>query len=91
MASIIGANPNYDYLLDPQQERPAGFCQICGREVYAEGEELCVECREAGFEPLVKTTRTAFIVTASTPLLRGLIAFLERGNYNFKEVDPKDV
>lgn len=78
-------------MTDPQQQPPAGWCQLCRSEVWAEGEDLCVKCKKAGFEPLVKTTRTAFIVTASTPLLRGLRAFLERGDYNFKEVDPKDV
>ena len=44
--AIIGIDPDYDYLFDPQQARPVGFCEICGREIYAEGENLCSRCRE---------------------------------------------
>jgi hypothetical protein len=34
------------YMMDPQQEAPAGWCPQCGREIWAEGEELCTRCRE---------------------------------------------
>jgi hypothetical protein len=43
--SLIGINPDYDYLYDRQQDKPAGFCQ-CGREIYAEGDEFCFWCME---------------------------------------------
>ena len=46
---MIGVNPDYDYLFDPQQARPAGFCHICGREIYGEGRELCDECEEVEY------------------------------------------
>lgn len=32
--------------MDPQQFPPAGWCPICGAEIYAEGENLCEKCRE---------------------------------------------
>jgi hypothetical protein len=42
----IGVNPDYDYLLDPQQARVFGFCEQCGGEIYKAGERLCYDCRE---------------------------------------------
>lgn len=42
---MVGINPDYDYLFDPQQRCPVGFCSVCGREIYEYGEELCEECR----------------------------------------------
>ena len=44
MSKIIGINPGYDYLFDPQQAEPVGFCPICGGEIYCEGKERCAFC-----------------------------------------------
>ena len=44
--SLIGINPNYDFLYDRQQDKPAGFCPVCGREIYNAGNELCYWCLE---------------------------------------------
>ena len=46
----IGINPDMDYLLDPQMAVPAGFCEHCGGEIYAPGENLCDECKEENYE-----------------------------------------
>ena len=46
MARGIGINTDYDYLLDPQMAKPAGFCEKCGGEIYTPGERLCYDCRE---------------------------------------------
>lgn len=43
---MIGIDPDCDILYDPQQSRPAGWCPVCGREIYAEGENLCTRCKE---------------------------------------------
>jgi hypothetical protein len=43
---IIGINPDYDYLFDPQQAPTYGYCEKCGADIYARGETLCAECRE---------------------------------------------
>ena len=46
----IGVNPDYDYLLDPQQAKAYGICERCGRrEIYAPGESLCYWCREVSY------------------------------------------
>ena len=42
----VGIDPDLDYLYDQQQQRPAGWCPICKREIYAEGENLCTKCKE---------------------------------------------
>lgn len=42
---IIGINPDFDYLYDPQQAPVIGWCE-CGREIYRYGEEKCQRCRE---------------------------------------------
>ena len=44
--AIIGIDPDYDYLFDPQQAVPVCYCPICGREIYAEGREICEHCEE---------------------------------------------
>lgn len=36
----------YVYMMDSQQIPPAGWCPICGCEIYAEGENLCSRCRK---------------------------------------------
>lgn len=36
MAKGIGFNPDFDYLLDPQQIQPTGFCERCGGEIYGD-------------------------------------------------------
>lgn len=41
---MIGYNPDCDYLYDPQQVRPIGFCVCCGRELYALRTETCDRC-----------------------------------------------
>lgn len=43
---MIGIDPDYDYLYDPQQRRPAGWCPVCGQEIYADGKNLCPRCEE---------------------------------------------
>ena len=42
---MIGINPDFDYLYDPQQAKPAGWCLLCGAEILEQGQELCVRCR----------------------------------------------
>ena len=41
---MIGINPDFDYLYDPQQARPVGFCSVCGREIYRLFQETCDRC-----------------------------------------------
>lgn len=41
---MIGYNTDFDYLFDPQQQRPVCFCERCGREIYTAGKELCEDC-----------------------------------------------
>lgn len=36
----------YGYMMDPQQMPPAGWCPVCGAEIYAEGENLCTRCKK---------------------------------------------
>lgn len=82
----VGVTPDLDGLLDPQQRPPAGWCPRCGAEIWAEGKELCTRCeRHSGTEPSVKEFQRTFTITASTPKLRGLRAFLEGNHYQFKE------
>lgn len=40
----IGVNPDFDYLLDPQQKKPVAFCPCCGREIYRLFQETCDRC-----------------------------------------------
>lgn len=47
MGYMVGIDPDYDYLFDPQQAMPSGFCRKCGGEVYRDGKSLCWECEEA--------------------------------------------
>lgn len=47
----IGVNPDYDYLLDPQMEKPGGYCDRCGCPLHGDGrrtkyETLCECCWE---------------------------------------------
>ena len=42
---MIGINPDLDYLFDPQQAKPAGWCPNCGMEIWEPGQELCTRCR----------------------------------------------
>lgn len=42
---LIGYDPDMDYLLDPQQQKPFGRCCICGREVYSPFRETCDRCQ----------------------------------------------
>lgn len=44
MNQIIGINPDYDALYDPQQVRPTGFCDVCGRELYRPFQQTCDRC-----------------------------------------------
>lgn len=41
---MIGINPDYDFLYDPQQAMSRGKCQRCGAEVWVEGRDLCNRC-----------------------------------------------
>lgn len=41
---MVGINPDFDYLYDPQQARPVCLCANCGREIYAKGREFCDDC-----------------------------------------------
>lgn len=43
---MVGINPDYDYLYDPQQAPPVGFCERCRREIYRPGQEICDDCLE---------------------------------------------
>lgn len=43
---MVGINPDFDYLYDPQQRRPVGLCVNCGSEIYSGTEDLCEECRD---------------------------------------------
>lgn len=39
----------YEFMTDPQQMRPAGWCPVCGMEIWADGKDLCRRCeREEG-------------------------------------------
>lgn len=83
---MYGIDSGLDALLDPQQRPPAGWCPQCGAEIWAEGKILCTRCERSGcVEPLAKEFRRTFTVTASTPKLRGLRAWLENNNYQFQE------
>ena len=42
--SLIGYDPDFDYLYDPQQKRPACMCCVCGREIYRQFQETCDRC-----------------------------------------------
>ena len=41
---MIGYNPDFDYLYDPQQNRPTGKCVCCGREIYTLFSDTCPIC-----------------------------------------------
>lgn len=41
---MIGMNPDFDYLYDPQQGKVYGFCSVCGREIYRPFKETCDRC-----------------------------------------------
>lgn len=43
---MIGIDPDFDWIYDPQQAKPAGYCPRCGGEIYEPGRELCRECEE---------------------------------------------
>ena len=45
MSKIIGIDPDYDYLFDPQQAKPQGWCPVCGGEICGDA-ELCRRCQE---------------------------------------------
>ena len=47
MPALIGIDPNYDFLFDPQQARPAGWCPVCHMEIWEEGQPLCRACTNA--------------------------------------------
>lgn len=88
----VGINPDVDGLLDPQQRPPAGWCPLCGSEIWAEGKNLCTRCeRNSGVEPLAKEFRRTYVITASAPKLRGLVTWLENHHYQFREVSNADV
>ena len=42
----VGIDPDLDYLYGQQQERPAEWCPVCGREIFTDGENLCTKCKE---------------------------------------------
>jgi hypothetical protein len=42
---MIGFDPDFDYLYDPQQMPPVGFCVCCGREIYVMFRETCERCQ----------------------------------------------
>lgn len=50
MRPLIGFDPDKDYLLDPQQRRPAGWCPECGREIWSDGQDKCNICAAMGLE-----------------------------------------
>ena len=85
---MIGINPDADYLLDPQQATPAGWCPVCGTKIWEDGQELCRRCRR---NPQEKTFHHIFEVKASTPMMRGLRAFLDAHHYEYHEECSADV
>ena len=40
----IGVNPDFDFLLDPQQSKPYGYCIYCNREIYRPFTDICDAC-----------------------------------------------
>jgi hypothetical protein len=51
MRNIVGVNPDYDYLLDPQMAESGDRCDRCGCSLYGGGrqteyETLCEDCWE---------------------------------------------
>lgn len=42
----MGANPDFDYLFDPQQRCPVRLCVNCGREIYGNHNDLCDLCKD---------------------------------------------
>lgn len=44
-----------------------------------------------GIQPMVKTYPHTLNITASTPMWRGLIAWLESNHYDFKEMKQEHV
>ena len=44
---MIGINPDFDYLYDPQQRMPDGKCPECGMEIWGFGQNLCWRCQRA--------------------------------------------
>jgi hypothetical protein len=38
----------YGYMMDPQQMQPAGWCPVCGMEIWTEGKNLCTRCERYG-------------------------------------------
>ncbi len=70
---------------DPQAEKPAGFCEYCGREVYAPG-CVCSRCGDRDFAPLEELSRG--YRAAAQPLrerLRDLRQAMEKSD------DPEEV
>lgn len=47
MGNLIGIDPAYDYLYDPQQAAPAGWCPLCGADICGDS-ELCQRCQGEG-------------------------------------------
>ena len=45
MSKIIGIDPDYDYMFDPQQTKPTGWCPVCGGEICGDA-DLCRRCQE---------------------------------------------
>lgn len=43
---MIGINPDADYLLDDQMNRPVCMCLKCKREIYRMGMDVCEYCLE---------------------------------------------
>ena len=41
---MIGVNPDFDYLYDPQQAQPYAFCNCCGGEIYRPFTDTCDTC-----------------------------------------------
>lgn len=43
---MVGIDPTYDRLYDPQQAEPAGWCPVCGAEIWEAGQDVCTRCEE---------------------------------------------
>jgi predicted amidophosphoribosyltransferase len=41
---MVGINPDYDFLYDPQQAKTLCFCSCCGGEIYRSDTEICDDC-----------------------------------------------
>lgn len=39
-----------EFIDDPQQQKPKGWCPICGMEIWSDGQEVCTRCKLYGLQ-----------------------------------------